>query len=1520
MSDFWRFANRMFRGIMMPVFLAAGSWAATMTVVNTNDAGAGSLRNAITSASPGDTINFNLTYPAAITLTSGGLSISQNLTISGPGSSNLTISGNSAFTVVSIAAGANVTISGVAMANGSTRGIGGGGIYNNGTLTIISCSVSGNSAISPAAASGGGIYNSAILTIINSSISGNSAITSTGVVPPSYGGGIYNSGVLAVSNSTLSGNTSLSNGAGIYNSGSLTVTSSMLSGNSVNGTFSASGAGIDNEATLVLSNSTLVGNLCSAGGSASGGGVYNGGTATIADSTLSGNSCHFGPASGGGIYNHATLTLTNDTISSNSVGQDGTPGSGANIYNDASGTLATKGTILANSAQNCFLVPGAYAASDGYNLSDDTSCSGFLNNTGDLNNTPAGLDPNGLQNNGGPNQTIALLPGSPAVDAIPVGANGRCAAADGVTAVVTDQRSVSRPQGSACDIGAFELTSATAVLTIAKYPITGIALGQQGGAYNIAVSNSSTAGPASGTVTVSDALPSGLSLVSMAGTGWSCASTTCSRSDALAAGGSYQPITVTANVAGNAVSPLVNTATVSGGNSATAIASTFSLITGDPILSITGTHTGNFTLAQQGATYTLTVSNAAAAAPTSGTVSVTDTLPSGLTLTSMAGTGWSCAGNTCTRSDPLSAGGTFQPITVTLNVAAHATSPQINVATVSGGGWATAAASDYTFITGVPVLSISGTHSGNFTLGQQGATYTLTVSNAASAGPTSGTVLVSDNLPSGLTLVSMGGTGWSCAGNTCSRSDPLAAGLSYQPITVTVNVAAQATSPQFNNAIVSGGGAATVGASDSTTIIGTSVLALRKFHTGSFAVGQQGATYTLVVSNAATAGPTSGMVTVTDMVPGLLTLVSMAGTGWSCTGNTCSRSDPLAAGLSYPPITVTVNVAVNATSPQVNSATVSGGSSPTASASDSTSIVFPNLSIAKTHAGNFTQGQQAATYSISVFNAVAATATAGTVAVAEAIPNGETLVSMAGTGWFCASGVCTRNDPLEPGGSYPPITVTVNVSPAAPPLVTNVAMVTGGGSPAASANDPTNISSPSFVINGSVTLGGSGLSGVTVSLNGPFSSSAFTDASGSFSFSGLPAGAYTLWASRLGYSFSGPFTFSNLSANQNVSIAGIAVTGLEFYPVTPCRLVDTRVAAFQAGFGPPSMAAGMTRPFSIPSNAACGIPLTAAAYSLNVTAVTHGYLGYLSIWPAGQPIPNVSTLNSYSTNSTAVANAAIVPAGTGGAINVFVTDTTDLVLDIDGYFAPPAANGLEFYPVPPCRLVDTRVASFQSGFGPPSMIAGATRTFSIPDDTACVDSHNCGGIFAECDRDTAADAGNSEHMAGWQSAAERIDPERLQCWNGGRKCRHRTGWDRRRNQCFRDRCDRPGDRHQRLLCAAGSEWIEAVSNDAVPGRGHARSRRLYGAIWSTVDGRGDGQVLPGAVESMRHSARGGSLFVQLHGGAASAATGNLHHLADGAVPAECIHDELVQRLGSIECRHCVGGNQWRDQHLRHRCD
>jgi uncharacterized repeat protein (TIGR01451 family) len=596
------------------------------------------------------------------------------------------------------------------------------------------------------------------------------------------------------------------------------------------------------------------------------------------------------------------------------------------------------------------------------------------------------------------------------------------------------------------------------LLSIAKSHI-GNFTQTQSGVYTVMVSNGASAGPTTGTVTVSESLPAGLTLVSMTGAGWTCAATACTRADALQAAAAYPPITVTVNVASTATSPQLNVVTVSGGGSASSSASDSTVILSkSPVLSITSSHTGNFSQGQTGAAYTLVASNGATAPPTNGTVTVNEILPAGLTLVSMTGTGWTCSGNSCKRSDVLATGATYPAITVTVNVAANAASPLLNTVSVSGGGSSSATATDSTVvIAGGPALSISKSHVGNFTPGQAGAAYAVIVSNAASAGPTSGTVTVTETLPAGLSLVSMSGTGWTCAASVCSRADVLAAGASYPAIAVAVNVSATAASPQVNTVSVSGGGSAGASATDSTVIAArAAVLSISKTHTGNFKPGQTGAIYTLAVNNAATAGPTTGAVAVTETVPTGLSLVSMTGTGWTCAANSCSRADVLAAGAGYPAITVTVNVASNATSPVVNTVSVSGGGSAAATAADSTVIAAaaPALSIAKSHLGNFTQGQNGATYTVSVSNGAAAGPTTGAVSVTETLPAGLTLVSMSGTGWSCAAATCSRADILTAGASYPAITVTVNVAANAASPLANTVTVSGGGSAGASATDP----------------------------------------------------------------------------------------------------------------------------------------------------------------------------------------------------------------------------------------------------------------------------------------------------------------------------------------------------------------------------------------------------------------------------------------------------------------------------------
>ena len=144
---------------------------------------------------------------------------------------------------------------------------------------------------------------------------------------------------------------------------------------------------------------------------------------------------------------------------------------------------------------------------------------------------------------------------------------------------------------------------------------------------------------------------------------------------------------------------------------------------------------------------------------------------------------------------------------------------------------------------------------------------------------------------------------------------------------------------------------------------------------------------------------------------------------------------------------------------------------------------------------------------------------------------------------------------------------------------------------------------------------------------------------------------------------------------------------LDFYPLTPCRVIDTRGS--DGDLGGPYLSGGQQRNFPVTESSCIPQSANAQAYSFNVTAVPHGGpMSYLTVWPQGQTMPVVSTLNNYT--ATTVANAAIVPAGQDGGISVYPSASTDLVVDINGYFAAPQSGGLSLYSVPPCRVLDTR--------------------------------------------------------------------------------------------------------------------------------------------------------------------------------------------------------------------------------------
>ncbi|WBP86321.1 hypothetical protein [Kitasatospora cathayae] len=418
--------------------------------------------------------------------------------------------------------------------------------------------------------------------------------------------------------------------------------------------------------------------------------------------------------------------------------------------------------------------------------------------------------------------------------------------------------------------------------------------------------------------------------------------------------GGATSVIVTANASGVATAPAFTANGTPGSYTVTAglpddpavPPAPFDLTNTAPSLTISKHHAGDFTRGRQG-TYTITVGNNGDA-PTSGTpVTVGDTLPpgSGLTAAGISGPGWACDLSTvsCTRSDVLAAGGTYPDISLTVDVSPTAPAQVTNTATASGGGGGTATATDPTTISPAPSsLTISKTHSGKFTPGQ-GGVYTITVGNNGS-GPTRGIpVIMKDTLPTGLTAAGISGEGWTCdlSAVTCTRSDPLAAGASYPPITLTVNVSPQAPRELVNTATVTGGGDGTATAVD-RVIRGTAPpsLTISKTHTGDFTPGRSGI-YTITVGNDGS-GPTDGTaVIMKDALPTGLTAAGISGEGWTCVLRTltCTRSDPLAAGASYPSITLTVKVSCRVPHEVTNTATVTGGGDTTThTATDPTTI------------------------------------------------------------------------------------------------------------------------------------------------------------------------------------------------------------------------------------------------------------------------------------------------------------------------------------------------------------------------------------------------------------------------------------------------------------------------------------------------------------------------------------------------------------------------------------------------------
>ncbi len=409
----------------------------TRVVSSVADDGPGSLREAITSAVSGDTITFDLAFPVPIFIRDE-LTIAVDLTIVGPGVTNLAIAAKPGvfagdpqhFRVFTVNAGTTVNMSGFTITKGQAD-LYGGGIYNGGTLQLTDMSVIENFAYYGA---GGGIYNAGDLTLTNTVVSANANYSGSG------GGGICNNGSMRVVNSTISANWT---GGG-----------------------STKGNGILNVLSATVTNSTIANNY----GTGFGGGLANVGVFNLINSTVVGNGGRWYTA----ILNERDVYLVHSAVVANpfdpmfhlaAIGNGAPPSTPPAVF-------VVKNTIVAGNGPNCLTFFRATSA--GYNLSDDDTC---FNGPLDLIHVGPGLDPNGAQMNGGPTATVALAVTSLAVDAVPA---AFCTDLNDQP-IPTDQRGTARPQGPACDIGAFELVE-TGAYTVTTVP-AGLRVTVDGGTY-----------------------------------------------------------------------------------------------------------------------------------------------------------------------------------------------------------------------------------------------------------------------------------------------------------------------------------------------------------------------------------------------------------------------------------------------------------------------------------------------------------------------------------------------------------------------------------------------------------------------------------------------------------------------------------------------------------------------------------------------------------------------------------------------------------------------------------------------------------------------------------------------------------------------------------------------------------------------------------------------------------------------------------------------------------------------------
>ena len=1226
---------------------------ATITVTSLGDGAANAancphatncrLRDAIADAASGDTINFSVT--GTITLTSGHLSISKNLTINGPGATQLAVSGNNASRIFVISSGFTAAVSGLTIRNAFTAdGSQGTGIYNSGTLTLANSTISSNL---NGFGNGGGILNdvSATLTIMGCTISGNSA-NGTG------------------------------DGGGIINGGSLTVINSTISGNSANGT---------------------------------GGGIRTSlGTVTIINSTISGNSADI---SGGGIYisSNSTVNVRNTLIAGNS-GSTGNPD--VRTFNSMS------------------------FASLGNNLIGNNSGATITPTTGDQIGTAASpinplLAP--LANYRGSTQTHALLPGSPALN----GGNNcvltnSCANNNLGFNLTTDQRGAgfNRQVGTAVDIGAFESRGFTLAILSGNNQSTGV--------------SSAFTNPLRVTVTASGA---GEPVV----------------------GGK---VTFTPPGSGASAGIAGNPATISG-TTATSGTVTANAIIGGPYnvaASATGATSINFSLTNTNVPPTITAGAAltrqrGSAGTVSTIATVNDgqtpvgslvvtatTIPAGITVASITNTAGTITANVA-ASCTATIGANTVVLTVTDGNSGTATANlTVNVTanTAPTLSYAAAAVNAGSATTNSPATATDNGSISSFAVQSQG-TYTGTISVNAS-----GVVSISNAAPVGSHTITIRAT------DNCNSTTDATFTLTVNNTPPTITAGAALTRQRGSAGTVNT--IATV--NDGQTLVGSLVVTATTVPAGITvsSITNTAGTITANVSAgcAATIGANTVVLTVTDSNNGTATANLIVNVSANAAPSLAYPASSIALGGSttVSPMTATDNGSI--TSYSIVSVTPAMTVAPTVNSSGVVSITNAGAFGSHTIVVRATDNCSATTdasFTLSVG--------CGTITVNPAsLVNGLTFVSYTatlsatgGSGSFAFSlqsgslpaglnlnGNVISGTPTAAGASTFTIratdgnncfgerTYTINIGSTGLmyyPLARPVRLL--DTRPGASPN-------ACFQPNAPIAGGTSRLQpargiceGITIPANATtITGHATTVQSGGGFLTLYPSDApqpnvtnsnylaneilNNAFTAGLGASDGAFKIFVSSNTDLVVDVTGYyappSVGGLYFHPLPkPIRLLETRqgFSGCQAT-GTPLQGATTRTQSGITTCDGVTIPTGAQALVGNATTTNSAGSGYLTLYPADAAQPFASSSNfAVGINRNAPFTVGL---SLNGEFKIYTAQTTDLVIDVIGYFSTQASDangqGLLFNSLgSPLRLLDTR-AGQTACYTPGAPMTGGT--------------------------------------------------------------------------------------------------------------------------------------------------------------------------------------------------------------------